>query len=86
MNEKGNAVYKLDQMAPLNGIEHGDAHNAIGDVMATLGIAKLIANKAPNVWKASMLTMDKSQSLNLIQKELLFCCLLYTSPSPRDRG
>ena len=72
MNEKGNDVYKLDQMAPLNGIEHGDAHSAIGDVITTVGIAKLIANKAPNVWKASMLTMDKSQSLNLIQKELLF--------------
>ena len=49
INEKGNAVYKLDQMAPLNGIEHGDAHSAIGDVVATIGIAKLIAKKAPNV-------------------------------------
>ncbi len=72
-NEKGNDVYKLDQMAPLNGIEHGDAHSAIGDVMATVGIAKLISKKAPNVWKASMLTMDKTQSLEVIKKELLFC-------------
>ncbi len=72
-NEKGNDVYKLDQMAPLNGIEHGDAHSAIGDVIATVGIAKLISNKAPNVWKASKLTTDKNQSLELIKKELLFC-------------
>ena len=28
-------------MAPLNGIEHGDAHSAIGDVIATVGIAKI---------------------------------------------
>ena len=27
------------------GIDHGNAHSAIGDVMATVGIAKLIANK-----------------------------------------
>ncbi|OUV60651.1 MAG: exodeoxyribonuclease I [Candidatus Pelagibacter sp. TMED128] len=73
VNIKGNDVYKLDQMAPLNGIEHGNAHSAIGDVIATIGIAKLIANKSPNVWKASMLTMDKNQTLGLIQKELLFC-------------
>ncbi len=73
VNEKGNDVYKLDQMAPLNGIDHGDAHSAIGDVIATLGIAKLISKKAPNVWKASMLTMDKNQSLELIKKELFFC-------------
>ena len=29
--------------------------------------------KAPSVWKASMLTMDKTQSLELIKKELFFC-------------
>ncbi len=73
VNKKGNDVYKLDQMAPLNGIEHGDAHSAIGDVLATVGIAKLIHKKAPNVWKASMLTMDKNKSLELIKKELFFC-------------
>ena len=37
---KGNAVYKLDKMAPLNGIEHGDAHSAIGDVIATVRNSK----------------------------------------------
>ena len=74
INEKGNDVYKLDQMAPMNGIEHGDAaHSAIGDVLATIGVAKLISKKAPSVWKASMLTMDKTQSLELIKKELFFC-------------
>ncbi len=73
INEKGNAVYKLDQMAPLNGIEHGDAHNAIGDVVATLGIAKIISKKAPNVWKASHLTLDKNKTLEIIKNEKLFC-------------
>ena len=73
INEKGNAVYKLDKMAPLNGIEHGNAHSAIGDVIATVGVAKLIVKNAPNVWEASKLTMDKNQSLELIKKELFFC-------------
>ena len=72
-NDKGNDVYKLDQMAPLNGIDHGDAHSAIGDVIATLGVAKLIAKKAPNVWKASLMTLDKNQTLELIKKEAYFC-------------
>jgi len=74
INEKGNAVYKLDQLAPMNGIQHGDAaHSAIGDVLATIGVAKLISKNAPSVWKASLLTMDKTQSLELIKKELFFC-------------
>ena len=77
INAKGNAVYKLDQMAPLNGIEHGNAHNAIGDVVATVGIAKIIAQKAPNVWKASLLTLDKNKSLELIKNENYSCANEY---------
>ena len=73
ISAKGNAVYKLDQMAPLNGIEHGDAHSAIGDVIATLGIAKIISKKSPSVWKASHLTTNKDSTLEIIKKELYFC-------------
>ena len=73
ISDKGNAVYKLDQMAPLNGIEHSDAHSAIGDVIATLGIAKIIAKKAPSVWKASHLTTNKDETLKIIKNELYFC-------------
>ena len=51
-------------MAPLNGIKHGNAHSAIGDVVATIGVAKIIARKAPSVWKASLLTIDKNHSLD----------------------
>ena len=73
ISAKGNAVYKLDQMAPLNGIEHGDAHSAIGDVIATLGVAKIISKKAPSVWKASQLTTNKDSTLEVIKQELYFC-------------
>jgi exodeoxyribonuclease I len=73
ISDKGNAVYKLDKMAPLNGIEHSNAHSAIGDVIATLGIAKIIAKKSPSVWKASHLTTSKDITLEVIKKELYFC-------------
>ena len=73
ISDKGNAVYKLDQMAPLNGIEHSDAHSAIGDIIATLGIAKIIAKKAPSVWKASLCTTNKDETLKIIKNELYFC-------------
>ena len=59
-NEKGNAVYKLDQMAPINGIKH-DAHSAIGDVYCHFRNRKNYFKKAPNVWKASLITTDKTQ-------------------------
>ncbi len=72
-SDKGNAVFKLDQLAPLNGIEHGNAHDAIGDVLATIGIAKIISNKAPAVWKSSLMTTSKSEVNTIVQNEKLFC-------------
>ena len=71
-NKKGNLEYKLDTMAPLNGIKHA-AHTAIGDCSATLEIAKIIKKKAPSVWNSSLLTSNKEESLKIIKNEKLFC-------------
>ncbi len=71
-NAKGNLEYKLDTMAPLNGIKHA-AHTAIGDCSATLEIARIIRKKAPSVWESSLLTSNKEESLKIIKNETLFC-------------
>ena len=72
INAKGNLEYKLDTMAPLNGIKH-IAHTAIGDCGATLEIARIIKKKAPSVWSSSLLTSKKEESLKIIKDEKLFC-------------
>ena len=72
INKKGNLEYKLDTMAPLNGIKHA-AHTAIGDCGATLEIAKIIKKKAASVWDSSLLTSNKDESLKIIKSEKLFC-------------
>ena len=71
-NKKGNLEYKLDTMAPLNGIKHA-AHTAIGDCSATLEIARIIKKKALSVWDSSLLTSNKEESLKIIKNEKLFC-------------
>ena len=72
-NEKGNLEYKLDTLAPLNGVDHA-AHTAIGDCSATLEIARIIKKKTlPSVWKSSLLTSNKEESLKIIKNEKLFC-------------
>ena len=72
INAKGNLEYKLDTMAPLNGIKH-IAHTAIGDCGATLEIARIIKKKAPSVWNSSLMTSNKEESLKIIKNEKLFC-------------
>ena len=73
ISDKNNPVFKLDRLAPMNGIKHDDAHSAISDVLATVEIAKLISKSAPNVWKASLMTTNKDKTLELIKNELTFC-------------
>ena len=72
INKKGNLEYKLDTMAPINGIKH-EAHRAIGDCSAVLAIAKIIKKKAPSVWNSSLMTTNKEESLKIIKNEKLFC-------------
>jgi len=73
ISDKNNPVFKLDKLAPANGIQHNDAHSAISDVLATVEIAKLLSKKAPNVWKASLMTTNKEKALQIIKSELTFC-------------
>jgi len=73
ISDKNNPVFKLEKLAPMNNIKHNEAHSAMGDVLATIEIAKLLNKKAPNVWKASLMTTNKDKSFQLIKEEQLFC-------------
>ena len=73
ISDKNNPVFKLEKLAPMNDIKHDEAHSAMGDVLATVEIAKLLSKKAPNVWKASLMTTNKNKAFQLIENEEMFC-------------
>jgi len=73
ISDKNNPVFKLAQLAPMNGIKHDKAHSAMADVLATIEIAKILSKKAPNVWKASLMTTNKDKCIQIIKEEKLFC-------------
>ena len=50
MRPDGKPSFKLDLLAPANGFEHQNAHDAFGDVEATVHIAGLIRSRAPALW------------------------------------
>ena len=58
-DDQGRHSFKLDRLAPANGFEHHDAHDALGDVEATMHIAKLIRDKAPEVWDQALRNRSK---------------------------
>jgi len=73
ISSKNNPLFKLEKLAPMNNIKHDKAHSAMGDVLATIEIAKLLSKKASNVWKASLITTNKDKCLQIIKDEELFC-------------
>ncbi len=66
-NEKNKKVFKLDQVSPFNGIEHF-AHDALGDVKATIEIAKRVKKKSPEIWKACLVCSEKSKVLEFLNE------------------
>jgi exodeoxyribonuclease-1 len=60
VDETGRVRFKLDRLAPENGFEGHNAHDALGDVEATIHIARLIAERAPDLWQQLQANRDKS--------------------------
>jgi len=59
MDPDGRVRFKLDSIAPLNGFAAHNAHDALGDVEATIHIARQIAQRAPELWSELLVNRDK---------------------------
>lgn len=67
INDRGKQSFKLDQLAPANGFANHDAHDALGDVEATIHIARLIRDRAPDVWAQSLRNRSKHNVNELLE-------------------
>jgi exodeoxyribonuclease I len=66
-------VFKLERVAEANGVAHDDAHDAMGDVKATIHICRLLMDKAPDVWSGFMRFSQKAATLDYVSTEQIFC-------------
>ena len=86
LKEDGSKSFRLDQLTVANGIEHGDAHDALADVIATIELAKLIRQKQPKLFDYIYELRDKKKVLAQIdmvtRKPLLHVSGMY----PARRG
>lgn len=57
---KGKPVFKLDQLAPANGFNHANAHDALADVEATIHIARCVKDRSPACWSRFIQTSSKA--------------------------
>ncbi|MBU6957710.1 exodeoxyribonuclease I [Pseudomonas sp. CVAP len=48
--EEGRVTLKLERLTAANGLDHGQAHDALSDVRATIALARLIRDKQPKLY------------------------------------
>lgn len=48
--QDGRVTLKLERLTAANGIDHGQAHDALSDVRATIALARLIREKQPKLY------------------------------------
>jgi len=77
-NEKNRPIFKLDNLAPANNIEHSNAHDAMADVRATIGIASIIKKTQPRFFEYALSLRNKKEVEKLVK---LFHPMLLTSSS-----
>ncbi|GGD86991.1 exodeoxyribonuclease I [Tsuneonella deserti] len=67
--DKGNLIFKLDQVAPLNGFNHANAHDALADVQATIHLAQCVRAHAPALWERFLRFSTKASAQKFLEDE-----------------
>lgn len=68
----GKETFRLEALAPANGFDHKDAHEALADVKATIYMAQLMKEKAPEVWKQMAITSKKQGAVDYASSKKTF--------------
>ncbi len=66
--ERDGVCFKLEYLSQANGITHTHAHDALSDVEATLGLAKLIQQTEPRLWQWALDNRTKAAVKAAVEK------------------
>jgi len=64
--EDGATSFKLEHLAEANGVRIGDAHEALSDVRALIGLARKFKQAQPRLWDYALKLRDKRFAASLI--------------------
>ena len=64
--EDGVVTFRLERLTAANDIPHGDAHDALADVEATLALARLIRAAQPKLWRYALDHRSKQAAAALL--------------------
>nr|WP_314488658.1 exodeoxyribonuclease I [uncultured Pseudomonas sp.] len=65
--EEGRVTLKLERLTAANDIDHGQAHDALSDVRATIALARLIRDKQPKLYEWLFKLRTKQRVLDQVR-------------------
>ncbi|MEM1232196.1 MAG: exodeoxyribonuclease I, partial [Pseudomonadota bacterium] len=78
-------VYKLEALSAANGLDHGQAHDALSDVRATVALAQLIRQHQPKLFDYHYSIRRKNKVRALLEPIGARLCVHVTAMYPRAR-
>jgi exodeoxyribonuclease-1 len=85
-DDEGRSTFRLDRLTVANGIDHGNAHDALSDVRATMDFARLLRGKQPRLYQYLLTHRGKQPSANLLALGSMRPVLHVSSRFPAERG
>lgn len=85
VNEDGSPSNRLEHLSAINSIEHGHAHDAMSDVWATIGMAKLIKKSQPRLFDYVFANRGKAKVAQMLNLRKPTPCLQVSGMIPGSR-
>jgi len=85
-HEPGKPSFKLEHLSAANDIEHLGAHEALSDVMATIGLARLIRARQPRLFDWALKMRDQHHVMQMLNPANPKPLLHTSSRIPANRG
>ena len=83
--EDGATSFKLEHLATANNVRQGEAHEALSDVYATIGLALLFKQSQPRLWDYALKLRDKRFVAGLLDVEAMQPVLHISMRYPAQR-
>src|SRR5690606_20904846 len=77
--------FKLEHLAAANGVRTGDAHEALSDVRALIGLARLFRQAQPRLWDYALRLRDKRHAGSLLDPVAMTPVLHVSQRYPASR-
>ena len=75
VSDKGGASFKLDRLAPANGFNHANAHDALADVEALIHLCRIVRDRCPDLWARFQRFASKAAVEDFLRREEAFLLL-----------